>query len=125
MAKILVVDDNQLVRSTTRAMLESGGHEVVDAADGHAALELARNSKPDLVLTDIVMPDKEGIGLIMELRSGGYKNAIIAMSGGGQIGPKDLLTMARELGADDCLTKPFRRADLIAKVSASLARSGQ
>jgi DNA-binding response OmpR family regulator len=122
MAKILVVDDNELVRATTRTILQGAGHEVDAAGEGDAALRYVASTPPDLVLTDIVMPNKEGIGLILELRRTGYKGAIIAMSGGGKIGPSDLLTMARKLGADDCMPKPFHRADLIAKVAACLER---
>ena len=125
MGRILVVDDNELVRATTRTILESAGHHVEDAADGDAALRRFAGAKPDLILTDIVMPNKEGIGLIIELRRLGYHGRIIAMSGGGKIGPSDLLVMARKLGADDVLAKPFHRADLLARVSACLALDGQ
>jgi DNA-binding response OmpR family regulator len=124
MAKILVVDDNELVRATTRTILESAGHDVRDAHDGDSALKIVASTPFDLILTDIVMPNKEGIGLIIELRRSNYKGAIIAMSGGGKIGPSDLLTMARKLGANDCMPKPFHRADLLAKVSACLNTDG-
>ena len=124
MAKILVVDDNELVRATTRSILEGAGHEVRDANDGDSALKIVAGAPFDLVLTDIVMPNKEGIGLIIELRRAGYKGAIIAMSGGGKIGPSDLLTMARKLGANDCMPKPFHRADLLSKVAACLKSEG-
>jgi len=125
MGRILVVDDNDLVRATTRAILEGVGHHVEDAADGDVALRALDSANPDLVLTDIVMPNKEGIGLIVELRRLGYKGSIVAMSGGGKIGPSDLLVMARKLGADECLAKPFHRADLLAKVGALLSRAPQ
>jgi DNA-binding response OmpR family regulator len=122
MAKILVVDDNELVRATTRTILEGAGHEVDEATDGETALKYVAATPPVLVLTDIVMPNKEGIGLIIELRRSGYKGPIIAMSGGGKIGPSDLLNMARKLGADDSMSKPFHRADLLAKVAALLSK---
>jgi DNA-binding response OmpR family regulator len=77
--------------------------------------------KPDLVLTDIVMPDKMGTDLIRDLRRAGYDGAIIAMSGGGgATGPSDLLEKARALGANECVSKPFHRTDLLAKVAAVL-----
>jgi DNA-binding response OmpR family regulator len=125
MAKILIVDDNDLVRATTRGMLQSAGHDVEETGDGNAAVELVRQTPPDLVLTDLVMPIKTGVDLIRELRRTGYEGAIIAMSGGGgELGPSALLSMAREQGADDCVSKPFHRADLFAKVTAALERRG-
>jgi DNA-binding response OmpR family regulator len=125
MAKILIVDDNDLVRTTTRTMLQGAGHEVDETGDGNAAVGYVRETPPDLVLTDLVMPIKEGVDLIRELRRTGYRGAIIAMSGGGgETGPSALLSMARELGADDCVSKPFHRADLFAKVAAALERRG-
>jgi DNA-binding response OmpR family regulator len=121
MAKILIVDDNDLVRATTRAMLQSAGHEVHETGDGNAAVDYVRKTPPDLVLTDLVMPIKEGVALIRELRRTGYSGAIIAMSGGGgETGPSALLNMAREQGADDCVSKPFHRSDLFARVTAVL-----
>jgi len=121
MAKILIVDDNDLVRATTRTMLQSAGHEVHETGDGNAAIDYVRKTPPDLVLTDLVMPIKEGVALIGELRRTGYRGAIIAMSGGGgETGPSALLSKAREHGADDCVSKPFHRSDLFARVTAAL-----
>jgi len=121
MAKILVVDDNELVRATTRAMLQGAGHEVEETGDGNAAITFVGKTPPDLVLTDLVMPIKGGVALIRELRRTGYRGAIIAMSGGGgDTGPSALLNMAREQGADDCVSKPFHRSDLFARVTAAL-----
>lgn len=123
MAKILIVDDNDLVRTTTRTMLQGAGHEVDETGDGNAAVDYVRKTPPDLVLTDLVMPIKDGADLIRELRRTGYRGAIIAMSGGGgETGPSALLSMARELGADDCISKPFHRADLVTRVAAALER---
>jgi DNA-binding response OmpR family regulator len=121
MAKILIVDDNDLVRTTTRTMLQGAGHEVDETGDGNAAVTFVRKTPPDLVLTDLVMPLKEGVALISELRRTGYQGAIIAMSGGGgETGPSALLSRAREQGADDCVSKPFHRSDLLARVTTAL-----
>jgi DNA-binding response OmpR family regulator len=123
MAKILVVDDNDLVRSATRTLLESAGHEVDETGDSASVVGYVESSPPDLVLTDLVMPDPKGVDIIRALRRAGYRGAIIAMSGGGGAGgPTDLLNTARELGADDCVSKPFHRAELCAKVTAILER---
>src|SRR5262245_22599669 len=108
MARILVVDDNDLVRTSVRMILESAGHEVSESGDGRAALETVRAAAPDLVLTDLVMPGTQGADLIAELRGKGFGGVIIAMSGGGGAsGPTELLGRARALGADACVPKPF------------------
>ncbi len=120
MAKILVVDDNAQVRATTCNILETAGHDAREG-DARTAVETMESMAPDLVLTDLVMPDKMGTDLIQDLRRAGYDGAIIAMSGGGgAMGPGDLLEKARALGADECVSKPFHRADLLAKVAAVL-----
>jgi len=121
MATILVVDDNELVRSATRMLLEGAGHAVQDTGDSASVVGQVERSAPDLVLTDLVMPGPKGVDVIRDLRRTGYSGAIIAMSGGGGAdGPADLLKKARELGADDCVSKPFHRAELYAKVAAVL-----
>jgi len=125
MAKILVVDDNELVREATCAVLQGAGHEVDETGDSDTVVGYVEKTPPDLVLTDLVMPNTKGVDLIRELRQAGYRGAIIAMSGGGGAnGPADLLSTAREMGADDCVSKPFHRADLSAKVAAVLVRHG-
>lgn len=107
MARILVVDDDDQIRSLLRRMLQKFGHDVIDAVDGKDALEKYTLNPTDLVITDILMPEKEGIQTIMELRRDFPDAKIIAISGGGAVGPETYLTMARELGADRTLTKPF------------------
>lgn len=120
MTKILVIDDNDLVRTSTRTILESEGYQVVEAGDGDAGIAKANSSAPDLILTDIVMPNKEGIEMIRDLRSRGYDGPIIAMSGGGRLDASEVLVLAGKLGADACIAKPFKKADLLAKVKACL-----
>jgi len=120
MAKILVIDDNDLVRTSTRTILESEGYLVDEAGDGDAGIARAKSSTPDLILTDIVMPNKEGIEMIRDLRSRGYDGPIIAMSGGGRLDPNEVLGLAGKLGANACIAKPFKKAELLAKVKACL-----
>ena len=123
MATILVVDDNELVRSATRIVLESAGYNVEEIGDSGAVVGFVKDLRPELVLTDLVMPDPGGVDVIRDLRQAGYGGAIIAMSGGGGAsGPTDLLDKAREMGADDCVSKPFHRSELCAKVAAVLER---
>lgn len=121
MTTILIIDDNDLVRSSTRYILEDDGFKVEEAPDGEVGIKVVASIKPDLVLTDIVMPNKEGIELIRELRAGGYVGPILAMSGGGRIESGSLLSVAKKLGATDCIAKPFNKAQLLEKVKACLA----
>ena len=120
MAKILVIDDNDLVRASTRSILEGEGYSVEEAGDGDAGIVRTKSFAPDLILTDIVMPNKEGIEMIRDLRGRGYAGPIIAMSGGGRLDATEVLDLAGKLGADACLAKPFKKAELLAKVKACL-----
>ena len=120
MALILVIDDEQMLRRTLRALLERAGHTVVEAEDGDQGLAQFDVQMPDLVLTDIIMPNREGVETIGELRRRAPKTPIIAMSGGGSRGGDLFLTLAEQLGASATLTKPIRQAELIAAVDAAL-----
>jgi DNA-binding response OmpR family regulator len=116
--KILVIEDEDQLRRTVAKMLTTVGHEVVEAADGLRGMELFRKEKPDLVITDIVMPNQEGLETIIELRRRCPQIRIIAMSGGftrdDNLG---FLKMARRLGADETIPKPFRAQELRKLVS--------
>jgi DNA-binding response OmpR family regulator len=116
MARILVVDDSAVVRRVIREALEFEGHDVLVAEDGGEALDLFRGDPTDLVITDIVMPEKEGIETILELRELNSGVKILAMSGGGLFSPEVHLTPARMLGADETLSKPFTARELIETV---------
>lgn len=113
MASVLVVDDQKMVRQTLRSALEAQGWDVREAADGDEALRLYRTSPCDVVVTDIIMPNKEGLETIFELRRSDPEVKIIAMSGRDTV---DFLDMARKLGADHVLSKPFEMRDLVALV---------
>jgi DNA-binding response OmpR family regulator len=117
MASVLIVDDQDMVRKTLRLALESEGLDVREAVDGDEALRLYRTSPADVVVTDIVMPNKEGIETIFELRRSAPRVKIIAMSGRDTV---DFLDMARKLGADHVLRKPFEMRVLIALVQSCL-----
>lgn len=117
MATIVLIDDDKDVRRTLVRMLETAGHEVHEAADGDSVLELSIRVDPQLVITDFLMPEKEGFETIMTLKRDQPPLRIIAMSGGGRSGGMDFLDMARSLGADEVLQKPFRRAELLDLVS--------
>jgi CheY-like chemotaxis protein len=103
MARILIVEDNEPFRALLKQMLEIAGHTVTQAATGLAAIEILRLEPPDVVLTDIVMPDQDGLGVIMMVRK---EIPVIAMSGGLTSSPL-YLDLAKKLGARRVLAKPF------------------
>lgn len=121
MALILVVEDEQMLRTTLRAILQRAGHEVCEAEDGAKAMEIFRVNMPDLVITDIIMPNREGVETIGEMRAAAPDLPIIAMSGGGSRGGELFLSLAARLGATRTLAKPIRQAELLAAVDACLA----
>jgi DNA-binding response OmpR family regulator len=123
-SRILVIDDDPVARITIQTILEEEGYSVTCAEDGRRGLAAFRESRPDLVVTDIVMPGKEGIETILELRSIWPDGPIIAISGGGRIGKCDFLKMAKTCGADAALAKPFEPAELLALVRSSTFCSG-
>ena len=122
MATILVVDDEPVILRVVCTQLREAGHEVTAAADGAEALKLSCKSPFDLVITDLIMPDKEGIETIMALRRQSPTTKIIAISGGGWNSGKDYLVIARALGAQRTLAKPFTKAELLAAVAGVLAK---
>lgn len=120
MARILVIDDEQMLRRTLRLILERAGHVVYEAEDGNQGLAQFQQERPDLVLTDIIMPNREGAETIGEMRRQAPDLPIIAMSGGGSRGGELFLSLAQKLGASATLQKPIRQADLIAAIDACL-----
>ena len=121
MAKILILEDDRSLRTAFRGMLESAGHEVLEADDGEAGLRIFQASPADLVITDLIMPRKEGIETILELRDK-YSDSlkIIAVSGGGLGDPEKYLRTAKTLGADFALVKPVSRRVLLGAVNEAL-----
>ncbi len=105
---IIVVDDDHDLRRTICDFLVRTGYRVHQAADGYNAIKLLTDEQPDLVITDILMPDKEGISTIIDIRKS-YNDdiKIIAISGGGRFGRVNLLKSAHKLGADAVIPKPF------------------
>jgi CheY-like chemotaxis protein len=116
MKRILVIDDNEVVRNTVGRILQSGGYAVTLAEDGRKGMVSFRRERPDLVITDIIMPEQEGIETIRQILSDEPNAKIIAISGGGRMGHMDFLEVARKLGAVDILPKPFDPDDLLDRV---------
>jgi len=121
-ARILVIDDEEEVRDIIKQMLELEGYEVITAVDGNQGIKLFKQEPADLVITDIIMPDKEGIETIIELRNQFPDVKIISISGGGRIGPHDYLNMAKKLGAERSFTKPFERKKLLKAIEELLGK---
>jgi len=116
MARILVVDDEDLVRFSVRHMLEDAGHVVEEAADGVEGIARIASQSFDLMVTDIVMPRKEGMETIAEAKQMQPGLRVIAISGGGPVGQFQYLELAKQFGADAVLSKPFKKQELIAMV---------
>ncbi len=104
--KILIVDDDDHIRDVFRMWLEREGFEVYDAENGKKGVELQRTTPVDLMICDLIMPVQEGIETITQFQTEFPGIGIIAISGGGKIGPDSYLTVAEQLGAWRIFTKP-------------------
>jgi CheY-like chemotaxis protein len=120
MTRILVVDDNPGTRTAARALLETAGYQVVEAESGSAALKLLRSEGADVLLTDIFMPDTDGIELSHALRRESPNLPIVAMSGGGYNHGKDVLAVARLFGAAGIVQKPLTHRKLLGAIRRAL-----
>ena len=124
MSAILLVDDDTSVLDVMSEMLRLEGHEVTVAENGREAMRYVASDVFDLVITDLIMPEKEGLETIADIRRGNARLPIIAISGGGRLGPMDYLETAKFIGADATLAKPFARTELIQAVDGLLAQPG-
>jgi DNA-binding NtrC family response regulator len=113
MARILVIDDEPGIRAVLQAVLTRGGHTVLSANDGAIGLAAFIADRPDLVITDIIMPEKEGIETIRAIRKLDPLVPIIAISGGGRTANADYLPLAAKFGATATLPKPFGAAAVL------------
>lgn len=116
MARILVIDDDEQIRIMFRNMLERDGYEVICASNGKEGIRLYRENPADLIITDLIMPEKDGMEIIMELKRDFPEVKLIAVSGGGHIKPDEYLSIANLLGAQCSFTKPFERDEILKAV---------
>lgn len=123
MSRILIIDDETAIAIMLKKMVEKAGHEAKTAANGNDGLELFESFNPDLLITDIVMPEKEGLELIFELRRKNPALKIIAISGGGRFQYEGYLNSARHLGANKVFQKPLDLKDLMSNISELLSKS--
>lgn len=117
MNKILLIDDDNHFREMFAELLKRENFEVIETNDGRNALILYETHKPDLVITDIIMPDKEGIETILDLKRNHPNAKIIAISGGGRTNAMDNLRSARLLGADQTFEKPFDNKEILKSIT--------
>lgn len=112
MASILIIDDDRLVRLTLEQMVLDAGHVVWTANSGRHGIDICSSNPIDLVITDVLMPGTDGIEVLVTLKRLRPKLKFIVISGGGRTGTTDFLVLAKELGADGILHKPFDDMDL-------------
>ncbi len=115
-SRVLVIEDDKLLRESIREILEDSGFVVYEAGDGRAGLRQFISDPADLVLTDIVMPEQEGVETIIALVRHDPEVKIIAMSGSALVGDADFLKYAKKFGAKASLTKPFRAELLVSTI---------
>jgi DNA-binding response OmpR family regulator len=112
--KVLLIDDDPALLGLMAHAFAAAGYATFTAENGRKGLALVDAYKPDLVVTDIVMPEMEGIGAILQIRRKPRPPKIIAISGAGPGGRRDYLKWAKHLGADEVLAKPFRMSQIVA-----------
>ncbi len=113
MATILLVEDDDLVRDMLAQVLERASHHVMNATNGEEAAALLKDSEPDIMVTDIIMPKKSGITLISEVKNKHPNMEIIAISGGGRLDPTGYLDLSESIGASVSFEKPVDKAALL------------
>ena len=121
MAKILIVDDETPIRKMLRKLFEKNGYEVVDACNGHEGIKLFKEHEPDLIITDLIMPEKEGLETIREIKELNPAAKIIALSGGGMANPETYLTLAEKFGAVRAFSKPIDSKLLLSAIKEILS----
>jgi CheY-like chemotaxis protein len=124
MIRILLVDDDVMSRGAIHKMLERAGYAVESTSDGDEVIRMYGQQAADLVITDLIMPDKDGLEIIQDLRKLNPKVRILAISGGGRVDANEYLAVARKFGAVEVLSKPFTKEDLRKAVDAALASGG-
>jgi two-component system, chemotaxis family, chemotaxis protein CheY len=121
MSSVLVIDDDPAICLVVQRVLQRRGFEVSTAGDGQSGLQRFAELNPDLVIVDILMPGKEGIATILEMREAQPDARILAMTGGGSFAASEVLRIAELVGADNSLKKPFAPTELVATVERCLA----
>ncbi|MCL7488590.1 MAG: response regulator [Desulfobulbaceae bacterium] len=121
--RVLIIDDDEQIRVLLQQMMQWAGFEVLVAENGKVAMQMQSRQPADLVITDLIMPEQEGLETISRLKKEYPGIKIIAISGGGRIGPEAYLPAALELGADKVFSKPFDVQEVVATVKELLGRA--
>jgi YesN/AraC family two-component response regulator len=121
MGKILIIDDEPYILLMLKKMIEKIGYDVELASNGREGMDIFRNNGVDMVITDIIMPDKEGLEIILEMKQAQPDLKIIAISGGGRISPESYLECAMHFGASRVFQKPFKQKELVSAVKILMA----
>lgn len=121
MKRILFVDDDRQFRAAQEEVLQGAGYEAVSVSNGKEAMSMLEVADFDLLITDIIMPEMEGIELIREVNKTRPELKVIAISGGGRANPDDYLKIAQRLGVNEVLAKPYSREELLSAVRNTLA----
>jgi CheY-like chemotaxis protein len=119
--RVLVIDDNEMIREALREMLNQAGYTTLEAADGKSAIQLTSREAVDLIITDLFMPETDGLEVIQHVRRQYPDVKIIAMSGGGSRGLVELLSVAQKMGAHKIFMKPFEWDEILQAVKELLA----
>jgi DNA-binding response OmpR family regulator len=121
MHSVLIIEDDDFIQKMLKQTFERAGYEVTTASNGRVGLQLYHRKSFDVVITDLIMPEMEGIETITSLRKSNPKVQVIAISGGGRHRPEDYLEIAQKLGAKKTFTKPLDRQKLVAAVQELVA----
>jgi len=122
MAKIIVIDDEPYILLMLKKMLEKEGHRVEMATNGVEGIDLYHKNGADLIITDIVMPEKEGLETIINLKTENPSLKVIAISGGGRVDSREYLHSAQLLGAEKIFQKPFKKDEIVNAVNELLEK---
>lgn len=123
MSKVLIIDNDPMVCETLKLAAESAGHTVALAQNGHEGIAAFQRFQPDVVVTDILMPEKEGMETIVDLRRLSADVPILAISGAAPTGNISFLKIAQKLGANRSLSKPFAMEDFVAAIAALTSKA--
>ena len=121
MPSILIIDDENSIRTMLEEIFKDEGFSVTLASDGEEGIKSFKKNPADVVVTDIIMPNKEGLETIIELKKNNPDLKILAMSGGGRMEAESYFQFARKFGADATIEKPFRQNELVQKVAELLS----
>jgi YesN/AraC family two-component response regulator len=121
MKKILIIDDEASFLKMLKKLFEKNGYEVIGARDGNQGIKLFKEHSPDIIITDLIMPGKEGLETIREIKALNASIKIIAMSGGGVGNPEMYLEIAKKFGAQHSFRKPINNETLLLTVKKLLS----